>query len=205
MLDCRARRRWPPLWWRGCRTSSSGSCSASFRGRLLPPGGAGQRLPGSRDRSTTWGSTTARRAGALRLALICLFREPRTEPSLPRSSLGWAIDPGGLHRQLSRSGRGSPRCWVTQNGVRDQDDRLRPGYLTDHLDRSGRDGGLGGDVRGYLYWTGFVSSGWRGTRPDSASFAVELHLERRPKPSAEPLRQHLPVASDPVPASTGRV
>ena len=113
---------------------------------------------------------------------------PDPEPSLPRSSLGWAIDAGGLHRALVSLWRrlGLPLL-VTENGVADEDDRLRPGFLADHLGPWWTRWRTGADVRGYLYWTGFDNFEWlEGYTARFGLVAVDrVTLERHPKPSAE--------------------
>jgi beta-glucosidase len=117
-----------------------------------------------------------------------LFVSPDPDPSLPRSSLGWSIDAAGLRRALvSLWEELRLPLWVTENGVADEDDELRPGFLADHLRAVVEALGDGADVRGYLYWTGFDNFEWlEGYGANFGLVAVDrATLERRPKPSAE--------------------
>jgi beta-glucosidase len=117
-----------------------------------------------------------------------LFTRQHADEALPRSTYGWSIDAGGLHRALVR-------LWeelrlpivVTENGVADEDDELRPGYIVDHLAAVAAAVADGADVRGYLYWTALDNFEWaQGYSQRFGLFRVDREtLERRPKPSAE--------------------
>jgi len=160
------------------------------RGRLLPPGGTGQVVPGLLGSLDYLGLNyyTDERVRFDWRAPTRLFVSPDPEPSVPRSSLGWAIDPGGLHRALVSLGeRLELPLLVTENGVADEDDRLRPGFLSDHLGAVVDAMADGADVRGYLYWTGFDNFEWlEGYAARFGLVAVDRGtLERHPKPSAE--------------------
>ena len=158
-------------------------------GRLRPPVGRGQRVPGAA-RSLDWLGVNyytddlvrfdARRPGRL-------FVDQHPDPSLPRSTYGWTIDAAGLRRALLR-------LWeeyrlpilVTENGVADRDDELRPRYLVDHLAAVAGAAAAGADVRGYLHWTALDNFEWaEGYGQRFGLFAVDREtMERRPKPSA---------------------
>ncbi len=161
-----------------------------IQGRILPPAGAGRVVPdleGSLDYLGLNYYTDERVRFDWR-APTRLFVSPDPEPSVPRSSLGWAIDPGGLHRALvSLWQRLELPLMVTENGVADEDDRLRPGFLTGHLGAVMDAIADGADVRGYLHWTGFDNFEWlEGYTARFGLVAVDRGtLERRPKPSAE--------------------
>jgi len=61
--------------------------------------------------------------------------------------------PDGLTAQLVRLGRRRVPIYVTENGLFDNDDTRRPGFLVDHV-RAVRDAiGRGVDVRGYFHWS----------------------------------------------------
>ncbi|MGD1054383.1 MAG: family 1 glycosylhydrolase, partial [Candidatus Dormibacteria bacterium] len=109
------------------------------------------------------------------------------DPALPRNSLGWSIDPGGLRRALvSLCAELRLPVIVTENGVADEDDELRSDFLLDHLRAVVEAIGDGADVRGYLHWTGFDNFEWlEGYGARFGLVAVDrATLERRPKPSA---------------------
>jgi beta-glucosidase len=117
-----------------------------------------------------------------------LFVSSDPDPSLPRNSLGWSIDPGGLRRALvSLSEEFRLPVMVTENGVADEDDELRSGFLVDHLRAVVEAIDDGADVIGYLHWTGFDNFEWlEGYGAKFGLVSVDrATLERRPKPSAE--------------------
>ena len=49
---------------------------------------------------------------------------------------------------------------VTENGVADENDELRPAYLRDHLAAVADAIDAGVDVRGYLFWTAWDNFEW---------------------------------------------
>lgn len=72
----------------------------------------------------------------------------------PRSDLGWAIHPEGLRALLRRSARYGLPILVTENGIADRDDRLRPEYLLQHLRviaELRENEGL--PIEGYYHWS----------------------------------------------------
>jgi beta-glucosidase len=160
-----------------------------IHGRVMPPAGRGQAVPGLLHSLDYIGlnfycEDRVRfdpRAGAR------LFVSPDTEWDVARNSLGWPIDAGGLRRSL---------VWlweqfhlpllVTENGVTDRDDELRPRFLVDHLGAVLEAISEGVDVRGYLHWTGFDNFEWlEGYAAHFGLIAVDRDtLERRPKPSS---------------------
>jgi beta-glucosidase len=160
------------------------------RGVVLPPAGTGQAVPGLRGSLDYLGLNyyTEEQVRFDRHAASRLFVGPDPEASLPRNSLGWGIDAGGLRRALVKLGRDFRLpLLVTENGVADEDDELRSGFLVDHLRAVMEAIADGADVRGYLYWTGFDNFEWlEGYAARFGLVAVDrTTLERRPKPSAE--------------------
>jgi beta-glucosidase len=161
-----------------------------MRGRVLPPAGSGEVVPGLRGSLDYLGLNyyTDERVRFDWRASSRLFVSSDPDPSLPRNSLGWSIDPGGLRRALvSLSEEFRLPVMVTENGVADEDDELRSGFLVDHLRAvvEAIDGGA--DVLGYLHWTGFDNFEWlEGYGAKFGLVAVDrATLERHPKPSAE--------------------
>lgn len=159
-------------------------------GRLLAPVGYGQRVDGLRGSLDYVGlnyycddvlAFDLRRPGEL-------FARQGPQPGFPQSTFGWAIEPDGLRRALhlvARESGGLP-VLITENGVADAADELRPHFLVDHLAAVHRAITEGVDVRGYLYWTAWDNFEWaEGFSQRFGLFAVDSDtLERRPKPSA---------------------
>jgi beta-glucosidase len=162
------------------------SCIA---GKVLAPVGRGEVVPGLAGSLTYLGvNHYANEAVSLDLrAPGMLFTRHEAVPGFPVTGAGWAIDPAALRVALSDlwTEFGLPII-VTENGVADDHDELRPAYLRDHLNAvaDALDGGV--DVRGYLYWTAWDNFEWaEGYTKRFGLFAVDRDtLERTPKPSA---------------------
>ena len=183
------------------------------RGRVLPPIGTGQHVPGLRGSLDFIGLNyyCEEQVRFDLSAAATLFAQPLPVPETdPRSTFGWSIDPGGLYRAITS-------LWeefhlpvmVTENGVADDHDELREAYIREHLRALAEAIDAGADVRGYLYWTAWDNFEWLegyGQRFGLAS-VDPVSLERRLKPSAHayaeicrtrlvPDRDLAPVAAD---------
>jgi beta-glucosidase len=169
-------------------------------GRLLPPVGAGQRVPGLKG-SLDYLGLNYYCGERVRFNLrdpAGLFGENLPPPGLPVSSFGWAIEPDGLRRALIG-------LWtefhlpilITENGVADERDELRPGFIVDHLAAVSEALRSGVDVRGYLHWSSMDNFEWaEGYSKRFGLIAVDRQtMDRVPKPSAavfaEICRTHL--------------
>ncbi len=99
---------------------------------------------------------------------------------IPRSSAG--------HRSLAPLG--AP-IYVTENGVPDRDDRIRPWLLVNSLHRAAPHVAAGYDVRGYFHWSLVDNFEWsEGWRLRFGLYALdELTQQRTARPSAELYRQ----------------
>lgn len=116
-----------------------------------------------------------------------LFATVLSDAAFPQSSYGWSINPAGLRRAIGD-------LWsefhlpilVTENGVADEDDELRPTFLLDHLGATLDAIDDGADVRGYLHWTAWDNFEWaEGYTKRFGLFAVDRATQARiPKPSA---------------------
>jgi beta-glucosidase len=162
------------------------SCRA---GRVLPPLGSGSQVPWLRDSLDYIGvnyyceDTVSFDAGSP----ATLFTKQQPGQDLPLSSIGWAIDPGGLRRAITN-------LWqefrlpivITENGVADEHDELRTAYLVDHLNAVLDAIEAGADVRGYTHWTAWDNWEWsEGYTKRFGLYAVDLGTQRRvAKPSA---------------------
>ena len=162
------------------------SCLA---GMALAPIGRGEVVPGLAGSLTYLGlNHYANEAVSLDVrAPGMLFARHEAVPGFPLSSAGWAIDPAALRAVLTDLWNefGLP-IMVTENGVADDHDELRPAYLRDHLNAVADVLDAGVDVRGYLYWTAWDNFEWAaGYTQRFGLIAVDRDtLERIPKPSA---------------------
>ncbi|MFN2568984.1 MAG: glycoside hydrolase family 1 protein [Candidatus Dormibacteria bacterium] len=159
-------------------------------GRLLPPVGSGRTVPGLAGSLDYVGlnhycdemTTFDRRAWGT------LFARISPLPGLPTSTYGWAIEPDGMRRALEA-------LWqefhlpimITENGVADTDDELRPSFLIGYLTAVQEAMERGVEVRGYLHWTSMDNFEWaEGYAQRFGLFAVDREtMERRRKPSAD--------------------
>ena len=116
-----------------------------------------------------------------------LFTKHEAVPGFPLSSTGWAIDPAAFRSALTSlwDDFGLP-IMVTENGVADDHDELRPDYLRTHLTAVADAIDAGVDVRGYMYWTAWDNFEWaEGYTMRFGLFAVDREtLVRVAKPSA---------------------
>jgi beta-glucosidase/6-phospho-beta-glucosidase/beta-galactosidase len=103
-----------------------------------------------------------------------------------RSDLNWEIYPDGLYRLLRSLKREGLPIVVTESGIADGADALRPEYLVTHVravERAMRDGA---PVHGYFHWTSFDNFEW--AEGYSAKFGLiscdPRTQERRLRPSA---------------------
>jgi beta-glucosidase len=106
--------------------------------------------------------------------------------STPRTDWG-QIHPRGLTDQLRWLGRFGAPVYVTENGVYDNEDRVRPQVLRDHLAAVLDALDQGVDVRGYFHWSLVDNFEWaEGWRAHFGLIAVDRQTQaRRPKASAE--------------------
>ncbi len=89
-----------------------------------------------------------------------LYGERIVLPDTVRSSLNWEVYPRGLYRTLKTLGRERLPIYITENGIADPDDRLRPAYLGEHLRAAHAALRDGVPLRGYFHWTCFDNFEW---------------------------------------------
>jgi beta-glucosidase len=110
------------------------------------------------------------------------------EPSVRNGTADWGqIHPAGLAAQLRRAaGLGAP-VYVTENGICDPDDRLRPRFLVDHVRAVRQVLAEGIDVRGYFHWSLVDNFEWaEGWSARFGLLALDRDTqERTPRRSAE--------------------
>ena len=115
-----------------------------------------------------------------------LYGRRESRPGALRSDLGWEVYPEGLSRTLRKLGREKLPIYITENGIADARDRLRPDYLLAHLRAAADAIKAGVPLRGYFHWTCFDNFEW--AEGYAAKFGLmECDLatqERRARPSA---------------------
>lgn len=86
--------------------------------------------------------------------MVGLFgRDARsTRRGAPVSDLGWEIYPEGLEPALGGVAAHGLPIVVTENGLADAEDRVRPDFLRASLAALDRARSTGADVRGYVHW-----------------------------------------------------
>jgi beta-glucosidase len=107
-------------------------------------------------------------------------------PAVARDTAGSELHPAGFERALHDvAGYGRP-ILVTENGVADCDDELRPAFLVGHLLALHRAMAAGVPVIGYLHWSSLDNFEWLdGFDQRFGLIHVDfLTQARRPKPSA---------------------
>lgn len=105
----------------------------------------------------------------------------------PTSDFGWEIYPEGLTDALKLVSKYGKPMYVTENGVADSQDKLRPQFITTHLtelDRAINEEKL--DVRGYFHWAMIDNYEWAdGFSKQFGLYAVDSQTkDRRPRQSA---------------------
>ena len=108
----------------------------------------------------------------------------------PVSDSGWEVYPEGLRNVLPMLQRYGRPMIVTENGVADRYDRIRPKFIFSHTAAIEDAAKTGADVRGYLHWSYIDNFEW--ARGFSMRFGVisydPVTKKRRPRPSYYILR-----------------
>jgi len=96
------------------------------------------------------------------------------------------IYPHGIYRALDRLKRLGKPIYITENGLPDADDDLRPGFLLTHLAQVHRAISEGVDVRGYYHWSFTDNFEWaEGWALRFGLIALDHQTQTRtPRPSA---------------------
>jgi beta-glucosidase len=133
------------------------------QGRFLVPFGVGEAIPGRRLPQDYVGLNYYTR-DHVRFGLNSkeMFGTRFTPDHVPKNELGWEIYPEGLYRLLKRARRFQKPIYVLENGVCDSEDRLRSGFISDHLLALGRAIAEGIPVRGYYHWSLLDNFEWQG-------------------------------------------
>jgi len=124
--------------------------------------------------------------------LTCRARDV-SHDGRPTSDFGWELYPEGLVETLLEMSRYGRPMFITENGVADSEDRLRPRYIVEHL-RVLEEivSGKRVDVRGYFHWALTDNYEWaQGFSMKFGLYSVNLNTKKRipRKNSVETLRR----------------
>jgi beta-glucosidase len=110
-----------------------------------------------------------------------LFGKHVQEPTIRLGRCDWGeIAPAGLTRQLLRLSQLGVPLYVTENGVPDPEDVLRPPFLVDHLAAVHDAITQGADVRGYFHWSLLDNFEWaEGWTPRFGLHALDRSTQKR--------------------------
>jgi beta-glucosidase len=108
-------------------------------------------------------------------------------PGARASDLGWPVVPEGLYQLCMSLSQYRLPIFVTENGLADAEDRLRPWSIVHHLKAVHQAIQDGADVRGYFHWTLLDSFEWEnGQTPRYGLIAVDYATQQRhPRHSAK--------------------
>jgi beta-glucosidase len=198
---------------------------AVLTGRLKPPYGLGlRRHPGALNSSdyigvNYYGRHPLRFDGTTPGTLFASPGEVRPERAWPAPFQDREVDPDGLERFLVRLARFGKPMFVTENGMADESDAVRPAFILTHLAALHRALGRGADVRGYYHWTLVDNYEWaegwttrfglfaldprtqaRVARPSAALFA---EIARANAITADTVERWAPAAADRIFAAPG--
>ena len=104
--------------------------------------------------------------------------------AVPRAELtdkGWEIYPDGLYRALKMiSSRTAKPIYITENGIADDGDQKRAGFIEDHLRVANRAVRDGMNLKGYFYWSLTDNFEWvDGFDVRFGLYAVDYATEKR--------------------------
>jgi beta-galactosidase len=116
----------------------------------------------------------------------------KSADGLPTSDSGWEIYPEGLLDALNAMKKYEKPLYVTENGVADGRDALRPSFITEHLrvlERAVNEEKL--DVRGYFHWSLTDNYEWaKGFGSKFGLYAVDMDTKsRKSRMSAETYKE----------------
>jgi beta-glucosidase len=130
--------------------------------------------------------TTARVRFSLRHAKN-FFAESSYSPHVGVSPTGFiANEPAGLFKALSEFRNYNLPIYITENGIEDEEDRLRPTYLIEHLMQTCKAANFNWQIKGYFYWSLVDNFEWdRGWTQRFGLYQLDLPTQKRiPRPSA---------------------
>jgi beta-glucosidase len=116
-----------------------------------------------------------------------LFADQSFPPEIETGDNGWyANTPDGMFEALRWGRRFGLPMMVTENGIEDAEDRIRPRYLAEHVHELWRAVNFNYPVKGYFHWTLVDNFEWeRGWTQRFGLWALDRETQvRRKRPSA---------------------
>ena len=106
-----------------------------------------------------------------------------SKDGLPTSDFGWEVYPSGLYDAIFINMEYNKPIYITENGIADAKDVLRPYYIVSHIAEVERAIENGAKVYGYLHWALMDNYEWAsGFRMRFGLYEVDLKTkERRPR------------------------
>lgn len=107
------------------------------------------------------------------------------------SDLGWAVHDAGFYRMIRMASRYGLPLYITENGIADREDAVRPKFIVSHLKKVAEAIREGIDIRGYYYWSLLDNFEWiKGFWPRFGLYQVNYEtFERIPTRSAHLYRE----------------
>jgi beta-glucosidase len=110
-------------------------------------------------------------------------------PGIEKTQMGWQNYPPGFYKTLMEVwSKFKKPIYITENGIADDADAMRPKYLLEHLSQVQRAISEGADIRGYYQWSYIDNFEWK--EGFSKKFGLiacdhaDPELKRVPRPSA---------------------
>jgi beta-glucosidase len=159
-------------------------------GRVEPPAGQGEEIPGLRDSFDVLGLNyysrlLVRPTGQPGALAHMALRRPGERAEFV-DEMGWEVYPPGLRNHLVRLAQLGKPLYVTENGHATGDEDARCRYLLTHLGEVHAAIAAGADVRGYFWWSLMDNFEWaEGWSRHFGLIGLEPGtLARRPRPAA---------------------
>lgn len=97
-----------------------------------------------------------------------------------QTDFGWEYYPSSLYHVVSELKKYAKPIYITENGIADHDDDLRPRFIREALTALQQAIADGADVRGYLYWSLLDNFEWdKGYWPKFGLVAVDRTTQQR--------------------------
>jgi beta-glucosidase len=117
-----------------------------------------------------------------------IFSRRYYRPGAEVSESGFAAnEPQGLYKALEWGRQFNVPMIITENGIEDKDDRLRPRYLAEHIYQAWRAINFNWPVKGYFHWSLVDNFEWeRGWEQRFGLWELDIETQARKKrPSAD--------------------